>query len=314
MNETAFSVRQADWTDEADADALRYVRESVFVHEQQVPLELEWDGQDATALHLLAFAADGHAIGSARLLPNGHIGRMAVLREWRRRGVGARLLRAVLELAAQRGIQRTFLNAQTSAVAFYQRFGFISEGEVFIDAGIPHQRMDAPVASASGRRLGQDSGLLRLTNALENRRICADMAAQTRRELCLLSHNLEKDIFDQTAFLRSVKELAVRSRFSRIRILLQDHRKAVKQGRRLIELARRLSSSIEIHIPAEDWLELPENFLLADRHGYVHRELSSEFAASADYHAPLVVERLLARFETIWETSQPDTELRRLYL
>lgn len=132
------SVRAADWT--VDRAALRAVREQVFVREQAVPIELEWDEFDPLCQHVVAEAA-GKAIGTGRLLPDGHIGRMAVLESWRGRGVGSALLEALLRFARDRGIRRVRLNAQSRAVAFYLRYGFVAEGEEFIEAGIPHRSM-----------------------------------------------------------------------------------------------------------------------------------------------------------------------------
>jgi predicted GNAT family N-acyltransferase len=132
-------VRPADW--ERDREALREIREAVFVREQGVPPELEWDGADPVARHVLARNAAGRPIATARLLPNGHIGRMAVLRQWRGQGVGAAVLSAVLEMARAQGLARVMLNAQTAAVPFYRRQGFTAEGGEFMDAGIPHRRM-----------------------------------------------------------------------------------------------------------------------------------------------------------------------------
>lgn len=134
-----FQVRIADWhTDQA---ALRAVREAVFVREQGVGLELEWDGRDDAAVHVLAVDARQTAIGTARLLADGHIGRMAVLAPWRRRGVGTALLLRLLETARARALGRVFLDAQTHAVPFYGRHGFQTAGSPFMDAGIPHRRM-----------------------------------------------------------------------------------------------------------------------------------------------------------------------------
>ena len=114
------------------------------MHEQGVPAELEWDGEDAHAIHVLATDPRGNPIGTGRMLVHGeqaHIGRMAVLPSWRNQGVGASLLSGLLEAASARGIHSLFLNAQTTAVAFYQRFNFVREGAEFLDAGIPHYRM-----------------------------------------------------------------------------------------------------------------------------------------------------------------------------
>lgn len=134
-----FRIEEAHWPD--DREALRTVRETVFVGEQGVPLALEWDEHDATALHLLARDAQRRAIGTARLLPNGHLGRMAVLGEWRGHGVGTSLLTRLLAAARTRGLSAVILNAQCAATGFYAKSGFVAEGPIFDDAGIPHQRM-----------------------------------------------------------------------------------------------------------------------------------------------------------------------------
>jgi predicted GNAT family N-acyltransferase len=139
MTTEGFAVRAARWP--ADAAALRAVREAVFVEEQGVPADLEWDQRDAQAWHWLAEDAAGRPVGTARLLPTGQIGRMAVLTGWRRRGVGTALLRAVLRDAPACGVGALWLNAQCSAQDFYARAGFVAEGPVFAEAGIPHRSM-----------------------------------------------------------------------------------------------------------------------------------------------------------------------------
>lgn len=139
-----FTVRNADFA--GDFDAIRSIRETVFVHEQQVPLELEWDDADNVAQHVLAVSSNGTPIGTARLLPDGHIGRMSVLAPWRGRGVGSALLEHLLVEARKRGFTKVFLNAQVQALDFYRRHGFETYGEPFLDAGIPHRSMAREVS------------------------------------------------------------------------------------------------------------------------------------------------------------------------
>lgn len=136
---TSFGIRQASWGN--DRTALALVRERVFVDEQSVPLELEWDGADERAEHLLAFDADQRPIGTARVLASGQIGRMAVLAPWRGRGVGTALLREALRIALQPGRPQPFLHAQSSAYGFYLAQGFRPEGLELYEAGIPHRLM-----------------------------------------------------------------------------------------------------------------------------------------------------------------------------
>ena len=135
----SFRVRRVDW--ERDHEHLRRIRELVFVREQRVAPALEWDGSDASCVHVLAEDMDGAPIGTGRLLPDGHIGRMAVLVPWRGRGVGSAILTELVSWAAQEGMTEVLVNAQTHALGFYQRHGFSPHGEVFVEAGIDHLRM-----------------------------------------------------------------------------------------------------------------------------------------------------------------------------
>lgn len=120
---------------------LSEIRTAVFIEEQHVPPELEWDGLDHAALHLLAFNADGEAVGCARILSGGVIGRMAVLAPWRGRGVGMALLSNALQVCHERGWRDIRLSAQIHAIAFYEKAGFIGCSEEYLDAGIPHRDM-----------------------------------------------------------------------------------------------------------------------------------------------------------------------------
>ena len=132
-------VELGDWQAmRPQAAPLRY---AVFVDEQKVPAQIELDEFDPLSLHALAFDRAGRVLGTGRLLPDGHIGRMAVLAPARGKGVGSALLRALMQAARARGEREVRLSAQTHAIPFYERFGFAAEGEDYDDAGIPHRRM-----------------------------------------------------------------------------------------------------------------------------------------------------------------------------
>jgi predicted GNAT family N-acyltransferase len=134
-----FRVRLVGW-DEA-APVLSRIRTTVFVGEQGVPPEIEIDGRDPECAHAIAESAAGEAIGTGRLMPDGRIGRMAVLAGWRGRGVGAAILEALMAEARRRGFRETWLHAQSHARDFYARHGYVVEGDEYLEAGIPHVHM-----------------------------------------------------------------------------------------------------------------------------------------------------------------------------
>ena len=131
-------VRIVNWDD--NQGALKAIRKTVFIDEQHVPKELEWDGADMACTHFLA-TLDSTPVATARLTPQGQIGRMAVLREHRGKGIGSRLLAAATEQAKLTGHTQVFLHAQVSVIDFYQQHGFVAEGDIFMDAGIEHRTM-----------------------------------------------------------------------------------------------------------------------------------------------------------------------------
>ncbi len=133
------SIRLVPWSEAREtARAIRY---AVFVEEQGVPVEMEWDEWDEPSWHALALAEDGTALATGRLLPDGHIGRMAVLKRARGTGVGARVLAALMDKAAELGYAELVLSAQSHAAPFYARVGFAPVGEPFEEVGIPHVEM-----------------------------------------------------------------------------------------------------------------------------------------------------------------------------
>lgn len=128
----------ATW--DADRPVLQRIRRTVFIEEQQVPESDEWDDDDAVSAHVVA-RLNREPVGTGRLNPAGKIGRIAVIAGMRGRGIGAQILRHLLDEARRRGIREPYLHAQLQALPFYEKLGFRSEGGVFDEAGIPHVRM-----------------------------------------------------------------------------------------------------------------------------------------------------------------------------
>ncbi|MGB1447383.1 MAG: GNAT family N-acetyltransferase [Arenicellales bacterium] len=132
-------IRIVDWA--SYREALSSIRHTVFVEEQGVPVELELDGEDASARHAAAFSDDGRLVGTGRMLASGKIGRMAVSQSMRRQGIGRALLDALVAEAKRLKLEEVSLGAQLPAVAFYERAGFKAYGDIFLDAGIDHKMM-----------------------------------------------------------------------------------------------------------------------------------------------------------------------------
>lgn len=135
-------AREVDWN--SHEQALKSLRRTVFVEEQGVHEDEEWDGADPDCRHFLADDHEGRLIGTARLMPSGQIGRMAVLAAWRGQGIGAGLLKLAVNAARASNYPFIFLHAQSHAVGFYERAGFKVTGAPFMEAGIEHREMTLP--------------------------------------------------------------------------------------------------------------------------------------------------------------------------
>jgi predicted GNAT family N-acyltransferase len=139
MNESnTVQIKIAVWQE--DKTALEHIRRIVFIEEQAVPEELEWDELDQTATHFIAYV-DDVPVATARLTADGQIGRMAVLKAHRNKTIGQQLLSFILDTAVEQHFSSVFLHAQVHVIDFYKKLGFTEKGEIFMDANIPHREM-----------------------------------------------------------------------------------------------------------------------------------------------------------------------------
>jgi predicted GNAT family N-acyltransferase len=305
----------------ADRRDLLAVREEVFVAEQKVPPELEVDDDDPRSIHVLARDPEGRPIGTGRLTPDGRIGRIAVLKPWRGHGVGSAILRSLLETARQRGAREVRLSSQVSAEPFYARFGFAAEGEPYDDAGIPHRTMrlaldpmpEPPRPSASEKAAREEA---REIDSLEAARAAVDrIASEARRGLFIYTRDLEPDLYDREPVLEAIKRIAMTGREARVRILVQEPALAAGHGHRLVHLAQRLSTAIEIRTPVIDEdRQYPSAFIVNDGSGLLMRPIGSRWDGEARFAAPGGARQLREQFEQVWQRSEPPPELRRLAL
>ncbi len=163
-------------------------------------------------------------------------------------------------------------------------------------------------------RLGETAGEFAVTTRDDNRTAAALLAAQARRQVELFSHDLEPMLYDQPALVDALTQLSISSPRARIRILAKDFERAVKEGHRLVELSRRLSSFVELRKVHSDYQSFNETFFLADDYGLLHRRHAPRFEGVFSCKAQMEVRRLRAYFDEVWDRSEPDADLRRLHL
>lgn len=281
---------------------LRAVRDEVFVGEQHVPVELEHDALDPLCIHVIARLLDGTPIGTGRLTPERHIGRMAVRAPWRGRGVGDALLLALVDQARLRGWPDVHLNAQVSAIGFYGRHGFQPEGERFIEAGIEHQAMRRAL---DGPR------------AIERRQDAIDTTIRiiqgARRFLWIRSFVLDPGLYDALEVMQALRSFATSGRGNEVRILLHEAATPQRNQAPMLALAQRLPSLFlfrELDDPVDR--NDPAAWIASDAGGYYLRALGQRIDGEAELHAPARCRQLRANHDQAWERARPVSEYRAL--
>ena len=286
---------------------LHAIREAVFVREQHVPAALERDTLDPACAHVVARTLAGEAIGTGRLVPPSvgepaRIGRMAVLAPWRRHGVGAAMLSALLRVARERGWYEVALHAQATAIDFYLQHGFLPRGPRFQEAGIEHQAMHRILAGASQ--------VSRLADAVA---ACAATIRGARRAVCIRGRELDPGLFDAPAVLEALRRFATAGTGGQVRILLQDAAAPQRAQAPLLALAQRLPSAFafrEASDPVDH--EYAAAFIANDAGGYYHRGLAERLDGETDQAAPGRARQLRGEFDRAWERSRPVAEYRAL--
>jgi predicted GNAT family N-acyltransferase len=305
---------------ETELADLRAVREPVFVIEQGVPEEIELDELDPQCHHVLARDETGRPIGTGRLSPQGKIGRLGVLAEWRGRGVGDALLQALVDLARSRGHALVELHAQIDAVGFYERFAFEPVGKEFVEAGIVHRTMRRtldPFPEVTRAKLAPkpESQEVAIDSLAQAQRLALGIVAQARRHVWIYSRDLDFKLYGSSEMVEALKRFAIQSRGGQLRILLQDPAAPLREGHPLVPLVQRLSSSMLIRVPQDEAdLKYPAAFLLADRGGYLMRPIGSRYEGTGNLYAPGRQRQLREYFDEVWERSLPDPELRPVHI
>lgn len=314
--EAGFHVEPADYA--TDFEALRRVRETVFVQEQNVPLEEEWDELDPRCHHVLARDVAGHPIGTGRLTPERKIGRMAVMKDWRGKGVGEAIMHALLDRARALGWPEVSLHAQVAAMGFYDKFGFEPYGERFDEAGIEHQAMRLALtpAEAVPRALSDlppSETPQPIETADEAAAALIRMLPLARSQIRIYTRDLDPLLFGRPDVLDALRRFATEHRGALVRVLVQDPANAQLRHHPLLALAQRLSSAFRFRSPIEPQDEhYPAAFIATDRGGFLYRPIGSRFEGEASACTPSRARQLAALFDPLWERSRDCGEFRAL--
>jgi predicted GNAT family N-acyltransferase len=319
MNISEFRVEPADY--HADFDDLRAVRIAVFIDEQNIPEEVEFDGIDPDCHHFVARDNQHQAIGTGRLAPDGKIGRMAVLQTWRGQEVGKALMLALIDKARKLGWTEMKLNAQTNVLRFYEKFGFAKEGDVFMEANIPHQIMRLqlkPISKSTRPAPKPRDALIEITefqNLEDAVSATLQLIGKARRQICIYSTDLEHVLYGRADVVDALKQFAIHSQGGNVLIIVQDTLSARSQPHPLIDLAQRLPSAFSLRTPVEaDDLQYPSAYLINDREGYLFRQQSSLYRGVWSPVMPSRNRQLSEEFERVWQRCRPCAEFRALGL
>ncbi|MEO8000545.1 MAG: GNAT family N-acetyltransferase [Arenimonas sp.] len=315
MTISDFRVEPADY--HVDFKDLRAIREPVFVVEQNVPIEEEWDALDPLCHHVIARDFNHKPIGTGRLTPEHKIGRMAVIKEWRGKNVGAALLQVLIDKARELGWTEVSLNSQVSAIGFYTKFGFVSYGEEYEEAGIMHKSMKlalepfvlanrAPGKSMTARMLDFDTSSQLIEATLQ-------VIATAKRSLWIYSRDLEHGLYAQPDVVEALKKFGIQSRGGVAQILVQDTMAPRSQPHALLGLSQRLSSVFQFRTPIDpEDLQYPSAFIASDGGAYLFRLLDGRYEGDWSPDLPARNKQLIEHFGRVWERSRPCTEFRAL--
>lgn len=324
----AIHAVKVDWA--THGEQLRGIRARVFIEEQGVPKDLEWDGLDEDAHHFIALNSIGLAIGTSRLLPTGQIGRMAVLTDQRGKGIGRQLLDAAVRHAIGIGMPRVFLHAQRHAEGFYRKAGFLPTGLEMTEAGIPHLEMDMvlpvrfePLANDQRPSLinpqrRSDDVRDSAYQSFDSEHECVESALAVvetaRRTVLILSPTLDAALFGNARMISSVSKLARRSRSAIVRVLLEDPKSIAEAAHPLLELARRLPSKIDMRRLPDNDAPLRRSFVVVDGEAVWIQPDRDAYAGWSNTYDRIEARRLVEEFTALYERSAEDPHLRLLSL
>jgi len=324
-----FDAAEIAWSDESNI--LRKLRERVFVRELGLPTSFVTDDEDDDAIHWHAQLLDGQTVGAIRMNLEGSVSRLCVLENFRGQGIGRSLLELAVGKAKRFGFSEVSAEALTRLAQFYEAAGFTPRGETFEAYGLEHREYvraleydnvhDRTRTALSGDdypegdmpyRVGHDNKLLLLRREEEFRNVIVEMCRQATQNIRIYSPVLEHKLFDSVELRDICSSLARRNKYTRIEILIYDSHRMVKNGHALLEISRKLPSSIGIRIVDPELRQFDHEFVLVDDYGLVYRRDAETWDGYANFSDLTDNNRLARSFKSAWESGLYDANLRQL--
>ena len=309
MSDESITIEIAQWPQ--DSATIKDIRKKVFVIEQGVEPEIEWDGKDHTCTHVLA-RLDGEPVGTGRIQPNGHIGRLAVLASQRGKSLGKSMLEQLIRVAEEQGHEHVFLNSQVQAVGFYEHFGFIVEGTVFMVAGIPHQRMEMKLSESK-----QEDDILaksKLSGIEENYAAILELTYSARHTIEIFTPDLDRRLLSRQSLIQTLKGFIKVSSKSQLRIIVTDPSTAIRYDHLIIELSQEFPSYVQIKKTHREYQHLPYSYIIIDGKAVLYRPIADDYEAQLDIKDGREARRLQAEFNEIWSVSDIVPGIKRLFI
>ena len=295
----------AKW--DKDRVELKEIRREVFIQEQNVPEELEWDNDDLTCEHFIAYA-DNEAIGCARLIDQKKIGRMAVLKPYRGMGVGKLIIDHIKRHASQKRYTRLELSSQCHAFSFYKKCGFEAFSAPYEDAGIPHIDMAHNVFSQEQEpgqySFSHDDAIHHGKTLLQAQGLLDIMLSQTNRSMILCLKDLSHPLCRHDGLIQKIRQLARHNRHFKVYILV-NHYVAQNNDHALFRLQDRIPSFVEIKSTSDN---IPCQWLM-DSTAWFDFELTDSRACFSNRAK---IKLFMERFNKWWHNAQPIADARRL--
>lgn len=299
-------VELCPWAD--NQDTLQDIRKQVFVVEQNVSEELEWDGKDEEATHFIAFI-DDTAVACARIIDGCYIGRMAVMAPYRNLGLGAALIKKIRDYAEQKHLPVLKLSAQCHAFNFYRKNDFLATSKPYEDAGIPHIDMQCKVFSETDSllplyELGVDKVTHESEDFLSSKGYLDILLSQCQRSITICLKDLHHPFCNDAYLIDQIKKLSKQKRYFNVHILLNFYHPSYNEHS-LFRLQSRLPSFVEIKLTDES---LTTQWVIDGKARFTYDHDSSR----VNYNEQAEIKHFMERFKKWWHNAKYIQEARRL--